>query len=75
MTNPSKRIPVPHFRAILEERPELLKGLPKNTRSRYRNGEFPRAVRWLIERPELLRALICDSESPAIECQNTRSGA
>lgn len=57
-----KRIPVPSFRAALEARPELLQKFTKNTRSRYRNGEFPEIVFWLVENPELLCALREDAQ-------------
>jgi hypothetical protein len=57
------RIAVPHFRAALEARPELLQPYPKNTASRYRNGELPRFARWLVENPELLCALRKDAET------------
>lgn len=58
----AKRIPVPTFREVLDAKPDALKELPKNTRSRYRNGEFPQVIRRLMAHPCLLRALADDAE-------------
>jgi hypothetical protein len=63
MSKPRVRVPVPHFRAALASRPEALEGIAKNTASRWRQGEFPRIVRWLVENPELLDALRADAEN------------
>lgn len=50
-----------NYRAVVKDNPETLKELPKNTRDRYRNAEFPLAVLWLLRHPELLRALADDA--------------
>lgn len=50
------------YRAAIKANPECVAGLTKNTRDRYRNAAFPRAVLWLLRHPELLRALAYDAE-------------
>jgi hypothetical protein len=57
-----KRSQLSEFRRALALRPEALADLPLNTGWRYMNGEFPKAVRWLLQYPDILRALADDAE-------------
>lgn len=54
------------YRECIRQNPDVLRGLPKNTRDRYRNADFPTAVLWLLRHPELLRALADDASAGRI---------
>lgn len=57
MTESPERLHLPRFRAALAEyQDELSTG----TYWRWSNGIFPNFVRWLIERPILVRAFCAD---------------
>jgi len=55
--------PKPHlekFRECLKEIP--LQNLSQATRWRYANGDLPKGILWLLNHPQLLRALADDAE-------------
>lgn len=58
-----------HFRAALLKRPEAMDEIAHDTIVRYLRGDMPRAVRWLMRHPDLLRALAQDAEEAQAQAQ------
>jgi hypothetical protein len=52
----------PRFIAALQQHPSAVHDLTSMTFWRYINGQFPKALRWIVQYPELLRALAEDAE-------------
>lgn len=51
------------FQRTLSQHPEAAIELSDDTRDRYRRGEVPKVVRWLVRHPALLAALLKDAEA------------
>lgn len=61
------------FRAALVQHPQAVEELPDKTLVRYVQGDFPRAVKWLLRYPALLRAL-ADDVDQQVQGQNQEEG-
>lgn len=53
------------FRSTLEKTPEAAIELSDDTRARYRQGQVPQVIQWLVRHPALLRALLRDADQVA----------
>jgi hypothetical protein len=51
------------FRKTLEQTPEAAIELSDDTRTRYKQGQVPQVVRWLVRHPALIHALARDAEA------------
>lgn len=49
------------FRTTLERHPEAAIELSDDTRMRYKRGQVPQILRWLIRHPALIQALADDA--------------
>jgi hypothetical protein len=58
-----KPLDLPAFTAEIPHHADHLLLLPPVTRWRYRSGQLPDAVRWLLLAPELLEALARDARA------------
>ena len=65
---------LPAFRAALGQYPQAIEELPDNTLVRYMKGDFPRAVKWLLRYPALLRALADDADQQMVQGQSQEEG-
>jgi hypothetical protein len=54
---------LPEFRKTLDRTPEAAIELSDDTRARYRQGQVPQVVRWLVRYPTLLEALVADARA------------
>lgn len=61
------------FRSALVQIPQAVEELPNKTLVRYMQGDFPKAVQWLLRHPALLRALADDAERKSAEVSSTNS--
>lgn len=61
------------FRLALVQHPQAVEELPDKTLVRYVQGDFPRAVKWLLRYPALLRAL-ADDVDQQVQGQNQEEG-
>ncbi len=61
------------FRSALVQHPQAVEELPDKTLVRYVQGDFPRAVKWLLRYPALLRAL-ADDVDQQVQGQNQEEG-
>jgi hypothetical protein len=57
------------FVEAIRRNPSVANELNPMTFWRYVNGQFPKALRWLMQHPELLRALADDAEAAQINNQ------
>lgn len=56
---------IAQLREALKQHPDALKSLPETTRDRYRAGQLPKAILWLLRHPGLLRTLADMTETPS----------
>lgn len=67
----SPRHPVPRFRRALQANHNARRKLSKNTRVRYRKGEFPPMIDWLFDHPDLFLALYQDAVQKTVSDTDT----
>lgn len=59
----NKPLELEEFRATLDRTPQAAIELSDDTRDRYKRGNVPKVIRWLIRHPDLLRALLRDAKN------------
>jgi hypothetical protein len=64
----SDPLDLPEFRKALERTPEAAIELSDDTRARYKQGQVPQVIRWLVRYPVLLDALRRDAGALALLC-------
>jgi coproporphyrinogen III oxidase len=58
---PATKDDLKHFLRVLASKPRGEWGMDQKQYRRYRNGEFPAEFAWLLDRPELIVALLVDA--------------
>ena len=52
-----------HFRSALTRHPEAAIELSDDTRDRYKRGQIPKVILWLLRHPALIKALADDARA------------
>lgn len=58
---PMAKLDLPNFRRALRNNPDAMSSLSDMSYRRYMQGDFPAAIRWLLQYPDLLIALATDA--------------
>jgi|GEM_PF-6497845 len=56
-------IELKNFQNAIKRTPELARQIPQPTLWRYTNGKLPKAIQYLLQHPDLLRALAADADA------------
>lgn len=71
----SEPLDLPEFRKALEKTPEAAIELSDDTRARYKQGQVPNTIRWLVRHPALLDALRRDASVLAASFADDQAAA